>query len=93
MQEALESGDLDVIGIGRPMCIDTDLPARLLDGSLDEAGRYEAAIVPPKAGLAWFCLQLIKIGRGEAPDTGMDGETAIEAYKLSELAAAEAMHA
>jgi 2,4-dienoyl-CoA reductase-like NADH-dependent reductase (Old Yellow Enzyme family) len=93
MLDALESGDLDMIGIGRPMCVDTDLPARLLDGSLDEAGRYEAAIVPPKAGLAWFCLQLIKIGRGETPDTAMDGETAIEAYKQSELAAAEAMHA
>jgi 2,4-dienoyl-CoA reductase-like NADH-dependent reductase (Old Yellow Enzyme family) len=93
MTEALESGDLDVVGIGRPMCVDTDLPLRLLDGSLDEAGRYEAGIVPPKAGLAWFCLQLIKIGRGETPDTGLDGETAIEAYKESELAAAAAMHA
>jgi len=93
MLDALETGDLDVIGIGRPMCVDTDLPARLLDGSLMEAGRYEAAIVPPKAGLAWFCLQLIRIGRGEAPDTGMDGETAIEAYKQSELAAADAMRA
>jgi 2,4-dienoyl-CoA reductase-like NADH-dependent reductase (Old Yellow Enzyme family) len=93
MLDALASGDLDVVGIGRPMCVDTDLPARLLDGSLEEAGRYEASIVPPKAGLAWFCLQLLKIGRGEAPDTAMNGETAIEAYKQSELAAAEAMHA
>lgn len=92
MIEALESGDLDVIGIGRPMCVDTDLPARLLDGSVEEAGRYEAGIVPPKAGLAWFCLQLIRIGRGEGPDTAMDGEAAIEAYKQSELAAAEARH-
>ncbi|MDH3235999.1 MAG: NADH:flavin oxidoreductase/NADH oxidase family protein, partial [Alphaproteobacteria bacterium] len=92
MIEALESGDLDVIGIGRPMCVDTDLPARLLTGSVEEAGRYEASIVPPKAGLAWFCLQLIRIGRGEAPDTAMDGPTAIEAYKQSELAAAEARH-
>ncbi|HUT51412.1 MAG TPA: NADH:flavin oxidoreductase/NADH oxidase family protein [Alphaproteobacteria bacterium] len=93
MLDALESGDLDVVGIGRPMCVDTGLPARLLDGSLDEAGRYEASIVPPKAGLAWFCLQLIRIGRGEAPDTAMDGPTAIEAYKQSEIAAAKAMRA
>jgi 2,4-dienoyl-CoA reductase-like NADH-dependent reductase (Old Yellow Enzyme family) len=93
MVDALESGDLDVVGIGRPMCVETDLPARLLDGSLDEAGRYEASIVPPKAGLAWFCLQLIKIGRGEAPDTALDGETAIEAYKESERTAAAAMRA
>jgi len=93
MLDALESGDLDIIGIGRPMCVDTDLPAHLLDGSLDEAGRYEASITPPKAGLAWFCLQLIRIGRGETPDTAMDGEAAIEAYRQSELAAAAAMRA
>jgi 2,4-dienoyl-CoA reductase-like NADH-dependent reductase (Old Yellow Enzyme family) len=93
MVEALESGDLDVIGIGRPMCVETDLPARLLDGSTDEGGSYEAGIVPPKAGLAWFALQLLRIGRGEPPDTAMDGPTAIALYKTSEQVAAEAMRA
>jgi len=89
MIEALESGDLDVIGIARPMCVETDLPARLLDGSAEESGRYEATIVPPKAGLAWFCLQLLRIGRGQTPDTAMDGPTAIELYRASELSAAD----
>ena len=40
MQEALESGAADVIGLGRPMCVDTDAPAKLLDG-LKELNRYE----------------------------------------------------
>ncbi len=90
MEEALESGDLDVIGIARPMCVETDLPVRLLDGRAVEAGRYEAEIVPAKAGLAWFCLQLLRIGDGLEPDTAIDGSTAIALYKESEAAAAKA---
>ncbi|MEE9251128.1 MAG: NADH:flavin oxidoreductase, partial [Alphaproteobacteria bacterium] len=93
MDDALASGDLDVIGIARPMCVETDLPARLLDGRAEEGGRYEAGIEPARAGLAWFCLQLLRIGDGEEPDTEMDGASAIALYKASEAAAAKAMAA
>ena len=40
MEYAIESGSADLIGLGRPMCIDVDAPARLLSG-LDELNRYE----------------------------------------------------
>lgn len=40
MEQALDSGAADVIGIGRPMCVDTDAPARLLAGA-EELSRYE----------------------------------------------------
>jgi 2,4-dienoyl-CoA reductase-like NADH-dependent reductase (Old Yellow Enzyme family) len=40
MEQALESGAADVIGIGRPLCVDTDAPARLLAGA-SELERYE----------------------------------------------------
>ncbi|QPC98444.1 NADH:flavin oxidoreductase/NADH oxidase family protein [Qipengyuania soli] len=40
MEQALDSGAADVIGIGRPMCVDTDAPARLLAGDTQLA-RYE----------------------------------------------------
>lgn len=39
MEQALADG-ADVVGIGRPMCVMTDAPARLLAG-LDELPRYE----------------------------------------------------
>ncbi len=93
MDDALASGDLDVIGIARPMCVETDLPARLLDASADSGGAYETGIDPPKAGLAWFCLQLIRIADGGEPDLDMDGASAIEAYKANETATAEALAA
>ena len=43
MEQAIESGSTDLIGIGRPMCIDTDAPSQLLAG-LDELSRYEQGL-------------------------------------------------
>jgi len=40
MEQAITSGGADLVGIGRPMCVMTDAPARLLQG-LDELPRYE----------------------------------------------------
>ncbi|MEH6591659.1 MAG: NADH:flavin oxidoreductase/NADH oxidase family protein [Halioglobus sp.] len=40
MEEAVNSGSADLIGLGRPMCVDTDAPSQLLAG-LDELARYE----------------------------------------------------
>ena len=37
MNEALSGGDVDMIGVARPLCIDPDFPARLLAGELQEA--------------------------------------------------------
>jgi len=91
MDEALAAGELDMIGLGRPMCVDTDLPRHLLDGDWAQAVSYERDIDPPKAGLAWFCLQLIRLGDGLAPDRGLRGADAIDAYALNERRTAEAL--
>ncbi len=40
MVQALESGAADVIGLGRPLCVMTDGPARVLNG-LEELPRFE----------------------------------------------------
>jgi len=40
MEQALRSGGADLVGLGRPMCVMTDAPARLLNG-LAELPRYE----------------------------------------------------
>ncbi|TDU32691.1 2,4-dienoyl-CoA reductase-like NADH-dependent reductase (Old Yellow Enzyme family) [Panacagrimonas perspica] len=44
MEEALRSGGMDVIGLGRPMCVDTDICKRLLAGDTDAAVSYEGAL-------------------------------------------------
>ncbi len=40
MEQALSSGAADLIGLGRPMCVDTDAPAKLMAGA-EELNRYE----------------------------------------------------
>jgi len=48
MEQAISAGGADVIGLGRPLCVVTDAPARLLAGQA-ELPRYEAqlALFPP----------------------------------------------
>jgi 2,4-dienoyl-CoA reductase-like NADH-dependent reductase (Old Yellow Enzyme family) len=41
METALAGGDCDVIGLGRPLCGEPDLPKRLLSGAVSELPRYE----------------------------------------------------
>jgi len=89
MEAALQSGALDIIGLGRPMCVETDLPNRLLSRQADAAVAYEKTISPAKAGLGWFCLQLLRIGHGQAPDPRMSGSEAIERYLKNETETAD----
>lgn len=91
MDEALAAGGLDMIGLGRPMCVDTDLPKKLLSGDWTQAVAYERDIDPPKAGLAWFCLQLIRIGDGLEPERGLGGAEAIARYAENEARTAQAL--
>lgn len=41
MEAALESGDVDVIGLARPLCTMPDLPKKLLAGTIEEAPAHE----------------------------------------------------
>jgi len=52
MNAALENGGADVIGLGRPLCVDTHGPARLLAGG-EGLDRWEAKLrlLPPALGL------------------------------------------
>jgi len=47
MQLALDTGDCDVIGIGRPLCGAPDASNRLLTGELSEMPRYEKSLHLP----------------------------------------------
>ena len=44
MQQAIESGDCDLIGLGRPLCTHTDFPQQLLDGVIETAPRFEDSV-------------------------------------------------
>lgn len=89
MADALRAGACDLIGLGRPMCVEPDLPNRLLSGDAHRAVAWESTIRPAKAGLGWFCLQLLRLGDGLPPDTALAGEQAMAAYVANEDATAD----
>lgn len=61
MEQAIESGAADLVGLARPMCVDTDAPARLLAGA-DELGRYENELSLLPGGLSFLeRIPLVKI--------------------------------
>lgn len=41
MDQVLAEGHCDLIGLGRPLCTDPDIPRRLLSGELEAAPQYE----------------------------------------------------
>ncbi|KAA8983561.1 NADH:flavin oxidoreductase/NADH oxidase family protein [Halospina sp. K52047b] len=52
MEEALASGELDVIGLGRPLCTDPDTPKELIGKRIDQAVNHEARLRLANTG--WF---------------------------------------
>jgi 2,4-dienoyl-CoA reductase-like NADH-dependent reductase (Old Yellow Enzyme family) len=57
IEQAIKSGAADLVGLGRPMCVDTDAPRQLLSG-VDELNRYEDRL----RGLPRWMSFLEKIG-------------------------------
>lgn len=53
MEEALASGSADVIGIGRPMCVETDAPRQLFNGC-ESLPRFEDQLSLLPSWLKWL---------------------------------------
>lgn len=76
MNDALHSGELDFIGIARPLTVMPDLPNRI------QQGTYQAVELQPiRTGVAkvdkamgsvlemgWYMYQIERLGRGKQPD-------------------------
>lgn len=75
MSEALESGDLDLVGIGRPMLVEPDLPRRILERRTGNAPAPEAGLHLYQL-LPWFNAQFERLGDGLEPDLTLTGDDA-----------------
>jgi 2,4-dienoyl-CoA reductase-like NADH-dependent reductase (Old Yellow Enzyme family) len=79
MIESLERGELDLIGLGRPIIADPDVPKRILSGEVDRAPSPEAALHPFHL-LPWNNMQLERLADGLDPDLSLDGEVAVAQF-------------
>jgi len=75
MAEAISSGAVDAVGIGRPLAYEPDLPARLLAGTTDRARAVRLATGLRKLDdllqLMWFQAQIHRMGEGRDPDPSL----------------------
>lgn len=76
MNAAVEAAQLDLIGIGRPLIMDPECPAKLLEGRIEAAPSVEryfppASELPRGAVLNWFCTQLAVLGKNGAADAAL----------------------
>ena len=72
MIDALQSGALDVVGLARPLALEPDLPARLLDESAERSAarprRVGVKLLEGVTELSWHTLRLHRMGAGKDPD-------------------------
>lgn len=72
MRTALRSGAIDVVGIGRPLAVDSDGPAGLLDGSRTSIRSGDKKIghkqLDGLTDLYWHTRQLHRMGAGGEPN-------------------------
>lgn len=109
MNDALTHDNIDLIGIGRPLCGDPAGSAKLLSGEVAQVPAWEErlrigpGILGPNsrfdliktlnvaAAQGWFCVQILRMGHGEAPDTKMSAFKAMRVYMKNESTAAKRM--
>ncbi|HWU90621.1 MAG TPA: NADH:flavin oxidoreductase/NADH oxidase family protein [Kofleriaceae bacterium] len=81
MEEAIASGAVDVIGMARPMTHTPELPARLLDGTLDAAPvvkiRSRIRFVDDAIQALWFQQQIGELAHGREPNLRLGVWTAL----------------
>src|ERR1700710_544140 len=73
MIEAVQNGELDVIGLGRPMIADPETPQKILSGAIAKTLTPETRISLFHL-LGWNNMQLERLGDGLDPELDLEGE-------------------
>ena len=79
MVAALEGGELDMVGLGRPLIADPLSPRQILTGELEMVPAPEASLNVFHL-LPWFNLQIERLADGLDPDLLLGGPEAVEEF-------------
>lgn len=90
MAEAIRGGELDVVGVGRPLIVDPETPRKLISGELAVAPRAEDSLNVFHL-IPWFSAQMVRIGEGRDPDLALSGEVAAAEFRETEIRAVTAL--
>ena len=71
MADIIESGIVQVIGMGRPLAGMPDAPKKLLSGELDSIPRFYGESLPVMEQLRWFQKQMELMANGHEPELNM----------------------
>lgn len=92
MEDAIESGAIDVIGLGRPLAVEPDLPRRLISGESD------SSIIEPihsinktitgLVELGFYARNIARMGDGLQPEWDLHKLASGAQYMLGDFAAA-----
>jgi hypothetical protein len=88
MVDALDGGDLDVVGVGRPLITDREAARRLLAGEVDQLPTPTLHVLHIQP---WHNMQLERLGDGLEPDLGLTGDAAACAFVELEAAKTAAL--
>jgi len=78
MNEALDSGELDIIGLGRPFCVYPNVAEDLISGKMEDCHVPDLITGVDKIDMTgmlqtpWHQFQLVRMGKGLDPDPNMD---------------------
>ncbi|HVJ55303.1 MAG TPA: NADH:flavin oxidoreductase/NADH oxidase family protein [Aliidongia sp.] len=83
MIEAVERGELDLVGLGRPLIADPAVPKKLLAGEIGRVPTPEQKLNLFHL-LGWNNMQLERLADGLDPDLSLDGAEAAAAFAVLE---------
>lgn len=90
MENALAAGELDVVGLARPLCLDPDLVNKLLAGSSERLpSPDDEAPIDAGTGIAFYFNQIRKLAAGEEADAEIDWAEQVERHAAFDGAANE----
>lgn len=78
MESAIENGELDLVGLGRPFCLYPNVVNDLLNGDMETCEVAQLKTGVEKLDLSgaletpWYMFQLARMGKGLEPDPNLD---------------------